>query len=314
MGRRTKFFLGYELNGKLVPLNFLDNNLELIEDKLSSIINYTTSFDNELQLRNAITQGPMKVDIPNGAKLVYLASTNNPEYPYRKVLDTNHICYAMDQSLRDAVSQSSYFKDNRYDIFLFQKLYKIALMNNISMSELRSFCPDDQRKNLDLNLMIRVFNENRDKIGNGNNTIFNLLNELLSEITYANQIGIINYEYDPDRIDLDYKIDVLYDMLTLLKDKNKQPKHDPNTGMLLRDDKMMGYLTILISQDMMAKYIEYSNELQAYALEHTEEEHESNDVYRDVEGHDEEFLTTEDFNNISEDPESVGYMQRKSGI
>ena len=316
MGKRTKFYLGYELNGQYTPLTFLDNKLELIDDKLTAVIDYTTSFDNEAQLRESITKGAMNVDIPANAKFVYLQATNNPHFPYRKVLGTDHICYSISKSLQSPQVQRDYFTSNKYDEELFEKLYKTILLSKISMSDLRKFYTKEDLQNDTPSRMINIFNKHKNEIGNGNNYIISFVDGVYNEVRHANNVGINNYEYDHDTYNLDYLIERLYDNLTILKDKDKNSRHDPNTGQFLRDDLIMGYLTILISEDMEEKFLKYRDYIEAQTLEYEEKEQHTLDdvVYTEAEGHDEEFLTTEDFAKYDEDPESVGYKTRKSGI
>ena len=271
-------------------------------------------FDNESQLRNSITKGAMNVNIPANAKFVYLQETNNPYYPYRKVLGTDHICYSISKSLQSPEVQRNYFIINKYDTELIEKLYRVILLSKISMSDLRKFYTKEDLQDDTPRKMINIFNDHKDEIGNGNNYIISFMNGVYNEVRHANLVGTGNYELDHDTYNLEYLIERLYDNLTILKDKDKNTRHDPNTGQFLRDDKIMGYLTILISEDMEEKFLKYRDYVEAQEAEVEEEQHESNDVYRDVEGHDEEFLTTEDFEKYDEDPETVGYKPRKSGV
>lgn len=312
MGKRAKFYLGYELNGAYTPLTILDNNLKLVDDSLTAVIDYTTSFDNEGLLRNAIINGPMNVDIPLGAKLIYLSSTNNPNYPYRKVLGLDHICYSLSKTLLDPSVQRNYFIDNKYDDNLYTQLYLTVLKSKIPMSEIYSILDDEERRIKDPKVIINAFKKHRNEITGGNNYILSFMDSVYNEILHAKEIGTTNYEYDPDRLDLEYIIRRLYDNLTIKKDKQNNNRHDPDTGAYLRDDKIIGYLTILISKDMEDKYKRYLREIEDQNEE--EETVELRDVYRDYDGHDEEFLTTEDFEKYGEDPETNGYITRKSGI
>ena len=85
----------------------------------------------------------------------------------------------------------------------------------------------------------------------------------------------------------------------------------------------MGYLALLISKDMMDKFNQYTQEdyeeyIQQVYEELAKEAKErelarSNDVYMDLgdsENHDEEFLTSEDFEALGQDAESDGYKFR----
>ena len=312
MGKRTKFYLGYELNGAYTPLTILDNNLKLVDDSLTAVIDYTTSFDNEGLLRNAIINGPMNINIPLGARLIYLSSTNNPNYPYRKVLGLDHICYSLSKTLLDPSVQRNYFIDNKYDDNLYTQLYLTVLKSKIPMSEIYSILDDEERRIKDPTVIINAFKKHRNEITGGNNYILSFMDSVYNEILHANEIGKNNYEYDPDRLDLEYIIGRLYDNLTIKKDKQNNNRHDPDTGAILRDDKIIGYLTILISKDMEDKYKRYLRDIEDQKEE--EETIEVGDVYRDYDGHDEEFLTTEDFEKYGEDPETHGYTVRKSGI
>ena len=77
MGKRLKYYVGYELDGKLTPLSILDDSLQLIGTTLTEVINFTSSFNNEIDLKEAITNGPIENKIPDGSRLVYIVETNN---------------------------------------------------------------------------------------------------------------------------------------------------------------------------------------------------------------------------------------------
>ena len=313
MGKRAKFYLGYELNGVYTPLNILDKNLKLVDDTLTAVIDYTTSFDNEVVLKDAIENGPMNINIPAGARLVYLQATNNPNYPYRKVLGLDHICYSLSKTLLDPTVQKNYFINNKYDENLYTQLYITVLKSKISMSDLYSFLDFEDRRRKEPKTIITTFKDHREGITNGSNYILSFMDSVYNEVIHANAMGTGNYELDHDRLDLDYIIERLYDNLTIKKDKQNNRRHDPDTGAYLRDDRILGYLTILISKDMEDKYRRYLRDIEDQE-EEKEESTEAKDVYRDYEGHDEEFLTTDDFERLGEDPETNGYIPRKGGI
>lgn len=322
MGRKTKFYLGYESNGVFKPLSILDNNLRLIGDSLTDLIEYTTLFDNEMQLRTAIKNGPTNCDIPYSSRIVYLAETNNPNYPYRIPLGLDHICYSLSKSLLDPNIQKQYFRDNKFDIDLFSQLYMASIFSKSSIGELSNFYTEEDKKNFSPRIVIERFKEHRNEIANGNNYIFTLMDGVYNEVIHATEVGEEKYEYDLDRLDLDYLINRLYDNLTIKKDKKNNFKHDPDTGMYLRDEKIVGYITIMISKNMEDKYKKYAEYMEEKAMNEPAVDiiQETNDVYRDVEGHDEEFLTKEDFERFKGDEESQevaesqGYIVRKSGL
>ena len=113
---KLKFYLGYEDNGVLTPLSILDDNFQLIDTDLTDVINYTTMFNNEDDLKEAIINGPMQTKIPENAKMVYLVATNHPKYPYTKVMGLDYICYSASKSLLEPEIQVQYLQDNKYDI------------------------------------------------------------------------------------------------------------------------------------------------------------------------------------------------------
>ena len=320
---KTKFYLGYEFNNQLTSLSILDNNFQLIDTDLTDVIDYTTLYNNEDELKAAMKNGPMQIDIPEGAKIVYLAATNNPNYPYKKVLGLDHICYASSAGLLEPDTQAQYFVDNRFDTKLIANLYLVVLKCMISINQLKSLYTEEDRKNNSAEKMISVFERNRKVITNANNYILSFMDEIYLQCLEANRRGPENYETDTDRLDLVYLIRRLYESLTTKKDKNGNIKHNQNNGKIERSSRIVGYLALLISKNMMDKYNEYTKEeyeeyvRQVYeelAQEAKEREmYKSNDVYMDLndsDNHDEEFLTSEDFEALGQDAESDGYRFR----
>ena len=318
---KTKFYLGYETNNNLTSLSILDNNMELVGSELTDVINYTTLFENESELRNAIINGPMPVNIPEDAKIVYLAATNNPSMPFKKVLDSDHICYSSSTSLLEPDSQENYLIENRFDENLVTNLYAVIIRCLVDINYIKKFYPKDAIDNNET--LVKTFRNNKDKIYNSNNYIFSFVEDIYLQCLEANRRGIDNYLNDSDRLDLEYLIKRLYDTVTIKKDKKGNIKYNPNNGKKERYSRIIGYLGILISDDMLKKYQRYTeDDYEEYAkfveeeLAKEAQEKDNNyktDVYNDLsdsEEHDEEFLTSDDFEAYGEDPESNGYKLR----
>ena len=121
MSRRLKYYIGYEKDGELTPLSILDDNYQLIGDTLPEVINYTSSFNNVVELKNAILNGPVENNIPENCNFVYLEETVNSSKPYRKVLDSDYICYSDDKTYSNPESQRVYLFN--YNIYIFDYLY-----------------------------------------------------------------------------------------------------------------------------------------------------------------------------------------------
>ena len=203
---KTKFYLGYEFNNQLTSLSILDNNFQLIDTDLTDVIDYTTLYKNEDELKDALKNGPMQIDIPEGAKMVYLAATNHPNYPFKKVLGLDHICYSSSVGLLEPDTQSQYFVDNRFDTKLIANLYLIVLKVMTSIGQIKSFYTAEDKLNDSAEKMISVFEKNKKQITNGNNYILSFMDEIYLQCLEANRRGTENYEADTDRLDLVYLI------------------------------------------------------------------------------------------------------------
>jgi len=327
---KARFSLGYEYNNKLTSLSIFDRGDHLIGSELTDVINFTTSFNNEEQLREYLKNGPSKNNIPEDAKLVYLREPDNLKYEPTKVLDIDHICYATSNGLLEPDAQLKYLIDNRYDIDFIEKLYISIMYCLINVKNIKRFYTTDDYDNDSRSRLISVFKNNKKNIPNGNNFLFLFMDEIYSETYEANKRGIENYEYELDKKDLKYLIKRLYDNITVIKDKKGNFKHNQNNGKIERYSRILGYFAILISKDMNDKFDEYlksyeeqydeidENKLYELLMEEEKkkhEEYEKNDLYNyrdeyDPDEHDEEFLTTEDFESKGMDPESNGYKIR----
>ena len=324
MGKRLKYYVGYELDGKLTPLSILDDSLQLIGTTLTEVINFTSSFNNEIDLKEAITNGPIDNKIPDGSRLVYIVETNNPARPYKKVLDSNYICYSGDKNYLNPESQKEYIFEYKYDLDFIEKLYAIVIRTNINFDHLKCFCTREESDNMTPSTIISVFRRSKKFLNNSDSFLLNFMDQIYNEVVQANNMGIENYELDHDRLDLDHLIDRFYASYTIKKDKQRNFKYDPNSGKLLRDPRIMGYLTMTIGKDTKDRYEKYVQQLEKeyedeLAAELADMTRVPNNFTRDLYytgtgGHDEEFLTAADFEDKNLDPESNGYAFRKSGL
>ena len=325
---KTRFSLGYEYKNSLTSLSvFVSGDTsgdELVGSDLTDVIKFTTSFNNEKQLRDYLKRSKGNTNIPDDANLVYLKET---PYGYYKVLDLDHICYADSTSLLEPDAQVSFFIDNKYDVNLIEELYIMLIKTYSNPKQVRDLYTEDDKLQDTNSKFISVFQNNKSKIDHANSFIFLFMDEVYSESCEANRRGIDNYEYDLDRKNLDYLIKRLYDSITIIKDKKGNFKYNQNNGKIERYSRLLGYFAIFISKYMKDIYNEYSEAFEreyqeeAYReymkeLEDNEKDNPNNtDVYnfRDItseDEHDEEYLTVEDFEAKGLDPESNGYKKR----
>ncbi len=321
---KTRFSLGYEYNNKLTPLSVFVSGDELVGSELTDVIKFTSSFNNENQLRDYLKKSKGTGNIPENANLVYLKEPKNPAYGPSKVLGLDHICYSSSTSLLEPDVQLEYFLDNRYDIDLIEKLYVVLISSLSNVTQVESFYTNEELANDSNAKFISIFKKNKSRVINGNNYLFLFMDEVYSESVAANERGIENYENDYDRKDLKYLIKRLYDSITIIKDKKGHFKYNQNNGKIERYSRILGYFAILISKDMKDKFDEYS---EAYKREMEEEAYEEflqemmklqdtqpdkSDLvnYRYDNPNDEEFLTSEDFDSKGLDPEENGYNYR----
>ena len=324
MGKRLKFYVGYELDGKLTPLSILKSDLSLIEDTLTEVIKYTSSFNNESQLREAINNGPIANNIPKDAKLVYLVETDSEKKTYKKVLDLDYICYSEDKNYLDPEPQVEYIFDYKYDIDFIEKLYALVIRCSVNMEYLNSLYAPTEKNDTSNRKLIEVFKRNRKILHNGDSFLLSCMDQVYSEVIYANSLGIDNYLLDNDRKDIDHILERFYASFTIKKDKQRNYRYDPNSGRFLRDPRIMGYLAITIAKDTKDRYEKYLRQIEdeyqdrifeeEYEPDHSSDKYTGDLYYTGPEGHDEEFLTEEDFRAKNLDPESNGYAFRKSGL
>lgn len=261
MSRRLKYYIGYEKDGELTPLSILDDNYQLIGDTLPEVINYTSSFNNVVELTNAILNGPVENSIPENCNFVYLEETVNSSKPYRKVLDSDYICYSDDKTYSNPESQRVYLFNYKFDLDLIEKIYALVIRTNIDVDQLKSFYTYEEALVDSDERLIEVFRRVKKILKNGDCFLLNNIDQIYNEILYANKIGIDNYLNDNDRIDIDHILDRFYKFFTIKKDKQKNFRYDPNSGSYLRDPRIMGYLNILLAKDSKDRYSKYVQEL-----------------------------------------------------
>lgn len=261
MSRRLKYYIGYEKDGELTPLSILDDNYQLIGDTLPEVINYTSSFNNVVELKNAILNGPVENNIPENCNFVYLEETVNSSKPYRKVLDSDYICYSDDKTYSNPESQRVYLFNYKFDLDLIEKIYALVIRTNIDVDQLKGFYTYEEALSYSDARLIEVFRRVKKFLKNGDCFLLNNIDQIYNEVLYANKIGIDNYLNDNDRIDIDHILDRFYKFFTIKKDKQKNFRYDPNSGSYLRDPRIMGYLNILLAKDSKDRYSKYVQEL-----------------------------------------------------
>lgn len=261
MSRRLKYYIGYEKDGELTPLSILDDNYQLIGDTLPEVINYTSSFNNVIELKNAILNGPVENNIPENCNFVYLEETVNSSKPYRKVLDSDYICYSDDKTYSNPESQRVYLFNYKFDLDLIEKIYALVIRTNIDVDQLKGFYTYEEALSDSDARLIEVFRRVKKFLKNGDCFLLNNIDQIYNEVLYANKIGIDNYLNDNDRIDIDHILDRFYKFFTIKKDKQKNFRYDPNSGSYLRDPRIMGYLNILLAKDSKDRYSKYVQEL-----------------------------------------------------
>lgn len=261
MSRRLKYYIGYEKDGELTPLSILDDNYQLIGDTLPEVINYTSSFNNVVELKNAILNGPVENNIPENCNFVYLEETVNSSKPYRKVLDSDYICYSDDKTYSNPESQRVYLFNYKFDLDLIEKIYALVIRTNIDVDQLKGFYTYEEAFTDGDARLIEVFRRVKKFLKNGDCFLLNNIDQIYNEVLYANKIGIDNYLNDNDRIDIDHILDRFYKFFTIKKDKQKNFRYDPNSGSYLRDPRIMGYLNILLAKDSKDRYSKYVQEL-----------------------------------------------------
>ena len=261
MSRRLKYYIGYEKDGELTPLSILDDNYQLIGDTLPEVINYTSSFNNVIELKNAILNGPVENNIPENCNFVYLEETVNYSKPYRKVLDSDYICYSDDKTYSNPESQRVYLFNYKFDLDLIKKIYALVIRTNIDVDQLKGFYTYEEALSDSDARLIEVFRRVKKFLKNGDCFLLNNIDQIYNEVLYANKIGIDNYLNDNDRIDIDHILDRFYKFFTIKKDKQKNFRYDPNSGSYLRDPRIMGYLNILLAKDSKDRYSKYVQEL-----------------------------------------------------
>lgn len=261
MSRRLKYYIGYEKDGELTPLSILDDNYQLIGDTLPEVINYTSSFNNVVELKNAILNGPVENNIPENCNFVYLEETVNSSKPYRKVLDSDYICYSDDKTYSNPESQRVYLFNYKFDLDLIEKIYALVIRTNIDVDQLKGFYTYEEALSDSDARLIEVFRRVKKFLKNGDCFLLNNIDQIYNEVLYANKIGIDNYLNDNDRIDIDHILDRFYKFFTIKKDKQKNFRYDPNSGSYLRDPRIMGYLNILLAKDSKDRYSKYVQEL-----------------------------------------------------
>ena len=264
-----KYYLGRLNKNRYAPIECIK------ETDLTSLLQYTSSFDNETQLRNELIEREL---IDGEEKLAYVKKQKEK---FSKIDNGEKIIYSDLKNFIDTNNLFKFLKNEKYNL----KLYEFV------------------------GTYIKM------KHGNANNPhskkIVECTNELLNEIRHAVEVGYGNYEEDKDTKDLNK---LIINFLRAYVGVYDSKTHDYKVTNGRYDVSARSKTDLLIILNMYNEYRmkqEISNYTQEVESNHSQSIYNQSNEEEFEDYDKEEFLTEEDFENYGMNPEEYRRLLKK---